>query len=982
MPSSKVKAKNAAAHQHDKRHESGLAAPGKRVVRQRSHTSLQSSGHVNGRPATPADSSPLAYSTAIAGVEHLLDHSRPTETIRSSTKLAATQRARDDTTPALEQGYRVRTNSDVSHEGAPYQHGDTDDGLQDDVGYFTTGEPSRRPGHVGHSNGPLAAVSTILTYYPLRDAISILILLLSLPATLVLVIQTLFASLTFVPPTTNISLPSIKEMFNASSLGYPALATILFVDLLFYLCWLPLWPPVQNVLLDLSQAVVAVSLSGAAASIGGPTYSIATCSALVCVVHVLRYKAIHLTALDYLRSVLHKTDLGVNLSVSFTSTPFFNHINNSEHSWIFSTVRTVLGIHIVSQGLTTCVRRSLASQNEKPPSAPVSAKTDTEAATGHDPAPARINTLDTAQHGATPPNGMPNSVRDTRARDSGRKRRKQALEIRGNQPLWAAIASTKVTFVKEMEHRDAADDAKESAIMEKLASVGHIPVKLPVNRIWVSTIFDTEVSLCADIDTENDDSNCSNSDASRGASEAWPFCVRVNGAIWKSMKVSSTRLNPNVDHVKLDIFGLTPHTSYQCGIFTGDGSTQLCTISFVTQHAQAAERVTPVAPPVPAHQALRPSSPATTLRRSIEQASASLAEAKNKTKKTRKDQRAAYSDIRKEIKELKNKLDNGGGHDDRQARRLQQFTQHKNQAEEATVHTSRQIEELGDVPITDVATAEANKSKWQVASDERSAAQARFEDVKQEADKLEREIKADINAAEQKRERLSARYQQRKDELASAAAKHQAELTARQKHMLERLARRDEQDKLEAQLRFHIASMDTEAEMYNTKAVEAYQQGQNLHGAWVEASSPPTPDHARLASNGLPGMQPYEMPYNAPQQGHTARARSSSLLSDYSSFIDEAEDGAIRMPPESVWPLQKTGFGTAIIDVRKKSETSSGSSGTNESTASSSPRPDALTRPLISTRMSPIAPPRKSASPQIGVHGSRLPATDASINDR
>ena len=45
------KGKRNAANQHDKRHENGLAAPGKRIQKQKSNPALN--GHVNGKPQPP-----------------------------------------------------------------------------------------------------------------------------------------------------------------------------------------------------------------------------------------------------------------------------------------------------------------------------------------------------------------------------------------------------------------------------------------------------------------------------------------------------------------------------------------------------------------------------------------------------------------------------------------------------------------------------------------------------------------------------------------------------------------------------------------------------------------------------------------------------------------------------------------------------------------------------------------------------------------
>jgi hypothetical protein len=279
MPPKGKTTKNA-PNQHDKRHENGLIAPGKRVARQRSNGQLN--GVPNGKSA-PAVSPPALPSKGL-NTNPGFRFPKPAD---GTAAAATTVRGHAG---AVDGVARDRTASDASLEDVGPCN-EMADGFQEHA------SPELHAAAAGKNNAAnpgstFSTVSTILAYYPLRDAISILILLLSLPPTLGLIIQTLFASLTFVPPSAGLSaLPNVKEMFNSSNFGYPALATILFVDVFFWGCWLPLWKPAQAIFLDLSQAVIAVSLSGAAASTGGPTYSIATCTLIVCVAHLLRYRA-------------------------------------------------------------------------------------------------------------------------------------------------------------------------------------------------------------------------------------------------------------------------------------------------------------------------------------------------------------------------------------------------------------------------------------------------------------------------------------------------------------------------------------------------------------------------------------------------------------------------------------------------------------------------------------------------------------------
>jgi septal ring factor EnvC (AmiA/AmiB activator) len=873
-----------------------------------------------------------------------------------------------------------------------------------------------------------ATVSTILSYYPLRDAISILIILLSLPPTLVLIIQTLFASLTFVPPTAGLSLstlPNIKEMFNSPNFGYPAMATILLVDCLVALIWLPLWKPAQAIFLDLSQAVIAVSLSGAAGSTGGPTYSIATCTLLVCVVHVLRYKAIHLTALDYLRSVLHKLDGSPSLDAS-SSTQSFYSLPIMERGIFFNAFRTILGIHIVSQGVTTCIRRTLANAkaSEKDLHVPVITKTDTEALAGAEPPTRSSSGLaessqpshTTTSNDGRPP-GQPPSHRESKARDtSNKKKRKQANQVRSQQPLWAAIASTKVTFVKEMEQRDAVDDAREAATMDDTSKCLATAPETITDRIWICEVRDTEIYFAVDLSQDSAAETAEGDDCAvpvtAGIDRSKPFFVRINGAAW-----SSTRLTPignanNSGSYKGEIFGLAPLSSYTCEIVSISSQRVLCSASLITQPAPTAEQAA-VVPAPPQHQALRPSSPITTLKQSIQSAETKLNEVKNRTRKTKKDQRAVHAEIKREINSLRSKLEASTGIDDRQERRLQQISQHKNQAEEATRELQAQIDAFGEVPADEMLESQSKRRLWQSAMDAMRAAQREFDNTKSELEREANALRAELSASESRKEKLIVRKAQRASDLEKLRAKQQADVSAKQKRELERAQAAQEREQRQKELFSHISSMEAEISTLGQKAREAWQQASALSNWSTQPppgpsySSPPTPEgvlpgtaangQASPPTNGLGsaafGPQLYSSPFpnSSALPAGSHRGRSSSMLSQYSGFTDNGEDVVFtaEQHQQHARPLKSQGWPPAPVNVaagasqqhRKASDggnSQSGSASTSGSaslingnaTGSNSPRPEA--RPFIpgsvgATVKPPlgvIGPPMKRTPPQ------------------
>lgn len=1014
----KGKATKNAPNQHDKRHENGLIAPGKRVARQRSNGQLN--GVPNGKSATAV--TPPALPSKGLNTNPGFRFPRPAD--GPAAALTVGEHA-----GGLEGATRDRTASDASLDDVDPCN-EMVDGTQELASPEVHTAAAAGKSHPVQSGSAFPTVSTILAYYPLRDAISILILLLCLPPTLCLIIQTLFASLTFVPPTAGVSaIPNIKEMFNSSSFGYPALATILFVDVFFWGCWLPLWKPAQAIFLDLSQAVIAVSLSGAAASANGPTYSIAICTLIVCVVHVLRYRAIHLTALDYLRSVLHKMDIGTPLDIPFSASSY-QSTPPLERGMAFNALRTILGIHIVSQGVTTCVRRTLANAkaNEKDSNVPSIIKTDTEASTGTETLSRANSGLPENSHspylGASTdgrPPGQPPGHRDSKPRESNsKKKRKQANQVRSQQPLWAAIASTKVTFVKEMEQRDAADDAREAAAMDNNKANPFLSATIdPTDRVWICEVRDTEIYFAVELSPEAAGERADQIEVgaslNAGIDKTKPFFIRINGAAWSSTRIMQTNEAGKAasgERYMGEVFGLAPRSSYHCEIISIAKQRVLCSVSLITQPAPTAEQAA-AAPVPPPHQSLRPSSPITTLKQSIQSAESKLHETRNRTRKTKKDQRAAHADIKREINLLKSKLESSGGLDDKQERRLAQISQHKNQAEEATAELKVQIDAVGEVPAAELADSQAKKRVWQSALDAKKAANREMENLKAEQERELNALRTEISASESKKERLATRNTQREQELEKLTAKHQADMTAKQKRDHDRAQEMQLQDSKMSEMRAVIAQMESEAQIWNLKGQEAYQaagalSGWSMQGApgYPSYSSPPTPEGKHATVNGQPsprstgcppgsfGPQAFGSPFNSsqPSLNHThnifggvPRGRSSSMLSQVSGFTDNGDDYDFMPngpPQQQTWPLQSqsTAGASYLVDRKASDGDASGSGGAslaNGSTnGSNSPRPDAK----------PFVPGVVKSVGTIGPPGRKTPqspnAVPASTNGR
>src|SRR5271170_6340105 len=167
-------------NQHNHKHENGLVGPGKRITKQRSN------GQLNGSPRAPhPDTPPLTPVTSTS-----LLNSRPDHDTNDSQSDARQDGLGDTRKNAL----RTR-DSESSYDGQDFtahrvlrQH--SEDGT---LQTSTKSKPS-------HDVTSFQLASTILKSCTAYDTIALLILLLQLPTIILILVEALFASLTFMPP--------------------------------------------------------------------------------------------------------------------------------------------------------------------------------------------------------------------------------------------------------------------------------------------------------------------------------------------------------------------------------------------------------------------------------------------------------------------------------------------------------------------------------------------------------------------------------------------------------------------------------------------------------------------------------------------------------------------------------------------------------------------------------------------------------------
>ena len=580
------KSKRQIAHQHDRRHETGLAQPGRRITKQRSSGQL-TNDNVSTASKSKSQVAPLIRSEASRATAFAYA-SGPDESVKQ-TQLKPVLASVGDSYVEGE----IRALSEVSYDG--FDDSQVSDGTfeESSMSFQRYTKINSKTFAPVKCNKTLNSITTIISVCPLRDIVAILIILLQLPPTILTLIQFLFATLTFLPPTSIATLPSVSEIL-AGSGGMPSLATMLITDLIVLLLWLLIWVPAQNLLLDLAQAVIAIALGGAAAGKRGTTHSIVICVTVILLSHAFRSKPARNYGMRLLRGQIGNG--ATRQSVIESSSGWFSETLSVPRGW----PRSILGIHILTQGLVRIVRRTLARKETKQPSKS-GKRPDPEAlerpqvsrsnSISHDPSTGtKICNGDARQ--------VASIVSAKEGKDkipNGKKKRKPANAIRTRQPFWAALASTKVTVCKEIENREAIADAIE-ANASSLTDVADSNFALGEGRFWISSISATAISFgaCmedfAESSTNKKDSNFADSTSVISNS---PFFVRLNGAVWASTRAQHLGFDSQYKQWHIwagEIAGLTPLSSYRCEFVRSNGSDILYAVDVMTRSVPSAEK--------------------------------------------------------------------------------------------------------------------------------------------------------------------------------------------------------------------------------------------------------------------------------------------------------------------------------------------------------------------------------------------------------
>lgn len=910
---SSAKRQQGAANTRDTRHENGLVGPGKRIVKQKSRNDI----HLDGSPRPHLNPQSLSSAADVAAPPSIPCPLPTTPSANGNGNGNGYAKHNLSSDDIMSDNHHPRRPSLAAYSET------SSESLSVSTNQAVAEEPPRRIDvnaaknlNVHRDTGPLDFAFTVLRSCPLHDTIAILIILMQLSPFALSSIYTLFTLLTFVPPPTTSSGLSVTEIFDG--FGAPNLWTLVGLDLFFLIIFA--FMPLQDLILDFAQVVIAMTLGGGASSRAGTTNNIVLCIGFVLFNHFGHHQALG-------RYANLKALFGTLWGTADTGDPFEPVSMAYARKSPRGLFKCVLAIHILVQGLVRYVRdwylrrekRDLLSQSQSDPEA---GKTPT---LGADP---------TADGGYVPT--------DTETHKQGsssiistKKRRKQSHQVRIRQPLWAALASTKIVMVKEYELSHAASESAGSNATD-IHNLGNAPFNTQPGQVWICYVGCDEVCFNTSHFPDKPSTESNNeSDSGNGPSYIdadKPFYVRVNNAVWQPTRIIPVD-NGEEDRTTGtrwtgDIFGLTPMSNYECEFVstrTGEVifSTSIRTIPAKTKDADATKTGA-------TRSQYRHESPATTLRTSISVQETKLNEEKARLKGLRKDNNRKTNSVKKEIDRLTAAVQSAGGNDEKLRQKIAQNTTQQKQAEQATSELQEQLKEFGTIPEGLMSEYRKKQGEYNSNKARFDKARAAFKDFKATVEQKTKALEDEEASLGTKRSKIAARLakvdgeharimdanaqgldeaQRRQRETASFLAEVQNTIRIYETRLAQAKSLNEDKQQVAGNMAAMLSNLlqtlsATESTaFYERQDVGAYNAAAAA-AQWPQyAQNPmwsPSPA-AALPATTLAGNTPVNPMYAQPAFSHfppptipplrqKSRGRSSSMLSDISGFTQSTND--------------------------------------------------------------------------------------------
>ncbi|KPI45355.1 putative ubiquitination network signaling protein acrB [Cyphellophora attinorum] len=630
-------------NQHNPRHENGLIQPGKRMVKQRSNPQLNgSAAKVPTPPESVLDSPTLANGVPASPV------------------------------PGRTEDLAYRTQD--SETDGPYP----ENAKKHDAADNHSMAPVRSSKHkVSHDVSALQIANTILKSRPACDTIALLIVLLALPSMVLTIVQALWAFVS-----------GIDHRRLSIRTGWTVSWDHGLVDAVCFFLWICLWNWAQNFALDLAQIHIAITLGNGSSGKSGSANTI--CFALVLCLHTIRSKGVR----RFVLSNLVPTEL-------LSQTRFVDFLRYLPGDADFgdtpsapSKLRSLFAIHILSQALVSFIRRQLAgSQTVTVTKSRKGADAEVTAATSTD-----VNGIDgQGAIGSASGNDYQNSQLTARdGRDSkgvtAKKRRRQANHVRSRQPFWAALASTKVHVLREVENKKGLPNA---------ASVDDRYSDMPQSdNVWIRNVDPSSIHVEARFNAYED-----------SESDLAPLFVRINGAKWQSVQIEPAQDENAIGNWMVEINGLAPNCTYTCTFHDIETGEDFATVMVRTPVLIDKDYPSTIAS-TPVRESARPQSPTTTLKNSIASEEGKLSEARKKLAQLKKQHKAGLNKTDRELDFLNGRLKSGGD-DNKLRQKLLQTERQIRQTEDNSNNLASTLEGLETVPENEAVEWKDRKAQFE-----------------------------------------------------------------------------------------------------------------------------------------------------------------------------------------------------------------------------------------------------------------------------
>ncbi|KAI0205087.1 hypothetical protein F4808DRAFT_410474 [Astrocystis sublimbata] len=907
--SASAKRQTGASNNRDSKHDGGLVGPGKRVSRQSQQQQQQQKAQSNSNVSSSSRRPTLQQPAQFVAEDATAPSAPPTPPVTANSVLKPTVDMPSD--PRLLESVRRSSLGAYSETSSAESYNSHALNVASEENHRRIDVNATKNSNVHRDPGPLDFAYTVLRLCPLQDTIAILIILMQIPPLALSAIYVLFTLLTFVT-SNGLTFSDVFEW----NLGAPSFATVVCVDGIVLLIWLFLWGPVQHVILDLAQMVIALGLGGGSSSRdGGSMKNTLICLSMILLSHVLRHTKMRYSPLGYLLG--SSRFMTPDLDDPLESLDLLRGYDRVQSGW-FGWVKSILAIHILTQGLVKYIRDWYLRRERRDSLAQNAA--DPEAGKSYNP---------DGDGGFSTPDTDAAAVQNSNALTT-KKKRKQSAQVRNRQPLWAALASTKIVVVKEYELTHATAESAGSNATD-IHNLGNAPFNTQPGQIWISYVGSDEVCF----NTSQFPAHRSNEAHRDGSKDEFtkPFYVRVNHAIWQPTRMLPAETCEEESGAGIrwsgDIYGLTPMSNYECEFVCSITHNVLFSTSVRTTQPKSTD-VDAAGSKAQTQRSLRPDSPITTLKTSIAAAESKLAEEKTRQKTLRKDFHRKANALKKENERLSTAMQSAGTGDDKLRQKVQQNLTQQKQAEQATANIETELRDYDKIP-------ESLRSSWKIKQSAWSKEKARFDDAVAASKSFKASVERGIKALEDEKASLQAKRNKISNRIAKVDAEYARITDANARGLNEAERRRQARDNMEEDMArterdfvAHINETDVaiinkeqdnlllkaQLEAFHTQQVPYQFQGP--YEGFAEAAGQYAPtgpsSHAQhnatgsmsydanaawnnsLYQNSLWGtFSSFNTPAAAAPQPHQqattkSRGRSSSMLSNVSGFTQSSGD--------------------------------------------------------------------------------------------